>query len=214
LLSVEERARAGRFVFEDDRRRYTVARAQLRRLLGERLGERPEAVELTYGAHGKPALAPRHAGSGLRFNVSHCGDVAVHAFTRGREIGVDVEAVRALPDADQIAARFFSPRENQAYQALPSSERPVGFFNCWTRKEAYIKALGEGLAHPLQRFDVSLAPGEPARLLRVDDTAGEDCGWTLHGFDPGAGFVAALVVGRDTAAGPERVVVRPAAAFH
>ena len=151
LLSVEERARAGRFVFEDDRRRYTVARAQLRRLLGERLGERPEAVGLTYGAHGKPALAPRHAGSGLRFNVSHCGDVAVHAFTRGREIGVDVEAVRALPDADQIAARFFSPRENQAYQALPSGDRAVGFFNCWTRKEAYIKALGEGLAHPLQR---------------------------------------------------------------
>src|SRR5690349_19786452 len=91
LLSPEERVRAGRFVFADDRRRYTVARAQLRRLLGERLNEHPGDVELIYGARGKPALAPCHAGSGLRFNVSHCGDVAVHAFARGREIGVDVE---------------------------------------------------------------------------------------------------------------------------
>ena len=78
----------------------------------------PESVELVYGAHGKPALAPAHAAAGLRFNVSHSQDVAVVAFARGREIGIDVEAVRSIPDADDIAARFFSRRENETYRAL------------------------------------------------------------------------------------------------
>jgi len=194
LLCAAERQRAGRFAFERDRRRYIAARAHLRRLLGERLGEAPEAIEFVYGRRGKPALAPRLAASRLRFNLAHCGDVAVYAFAQGREIGVDVEEVRALHDADHVAARFFSPRENQDYQALGAAQRAQGFFNCWTRKEAFIKALGGGLHVPLGCFDVTLVPGEPARILRLGRRPGEGCGWQLVDLQPAPGFAGAAVV--------------------
>ena len=196
LLSDLERARAGRFAFEPDRNRFIVARALLRQLLAARLGVRPEAVELASGARGKPALAGRFATSDLRFNVSHCKDVAVYALSSGREVGVDVEAVRTLPDADDVAARWFSPREYATYRALEPGDRALGFFQCWTRKEAFIKALGEGLYHPLDRFDVSFAPGEPAQILRVADVPGDRCRWRLEGFSPVPGFVAAVVTER------------------
>jgi 4'-phosphopantetheinyl transferase len=213
LLSEAEQQRASRFAFDLDRRRFTAARSQLRRLLGVRLDVQPDSVELVYGERGKPALAPRFAASGLRFNVAHCNDVAVYAFSRGREIGIDVEAVRVIRDADDIAASFFSRRENEAYSALDLSDKPLGFFNCWTRKEAFIKALGDGLYHPLNRFDVSLAPGEPARILRVENVPGNLCGWTLHGFLPGLGLTGAVVVRKlahelTSKVVPERVLVR------
>lgn len=213
LLSDAERLRASRFRFARDRRRFSVARAQLRELLSARLGIRPQSVDLVYGTHGKPALAPRCATSNLRFNVSHADDVAVYAFTRGREIGIDIESVCVIRDADDIAARFFSRRESEAYLALDPRDRPLGFFNCWTRKEAFIKALGGGLSHPLDRFDVSLAPGEPAKILRVESTPGARCGWTLHSFSPGAGLIGAIVVRKcadelASKVSPERIVVR------
>lgn len=193
LLSDAERQRASRFVFDRDRSRYIVARAWLRRLLAERLGVEPESVKFAYGPHGKPALSRRFADAALYFNVSHSEDVAVYTFSRGREIGIDVEAVRELRDADDLAARFFSRRENEAYLALDPRDRPLGFFNCWTRKEAFIKALGDGLYYPLDRFDVSLAPGEPSKILRVEDTPGDECGWCMESFSPAPGFVAAVV---------------------
>jgi 4'-phosphopantetheinyl transferase len=193
LLSDAERRRADRFVFDRDRRRFILARAELRRLLGARLGARPESIDLVYGPHGKPALGPRLAASGLRFNVSHRDDMAVYAFASGGEVGVDVEAVRVIDDADGIAACVFSRRENEAYQALDRPDRPAGFFNCWTRKEAFVKATGDGLSHPLAGFDVSLAPGDPARILRVDETPGDECGWRMESFSPAPGFVAAVV---------------------
>src|SRR2546421_4107575 len=195
LLSDAECQRASRLAFDRDRRRFVVARARLRQLLGARLDVRPEAVELVYGAHGKPALAPWFAASDLRFNVSHCDDVAVYAFSHGCEVGIDVEAVRVMGDADDIAARFFSHREHTAYRALDPRDRPLGFFQCWTRKEAFIKALGDGLSHPLDRFDVSLAPGEPAKILRVEDMPGDCCGWRMESLSPAPGFVAAVVIG-------------------
>jgi 4'-phosphopantetheinyl transferase len=179
-------------------------------LLGARLGVRPDLVELVYGERGKPALARAFADSGLRFNVSHADDVAVYALSAGREIGIDVEAVRAVPDADAIVAHMFSRRENEAYRALDPRDKPLGFFCCWTRKEAYIKALGDGLYHRLDCFDVSLAPGEPARILRVEGTPGDRCGWTLHSFVPGPGLIGAVVVRQVAPApDPERIVVRP-----
>jgi len=212
-LSDGERLRASRFVFDRDRRRFIVGRARLRHLLASRLGVQPDAVELVYGPRGKPALARHFARSGLRFNVSHANDVAVYAFALGREVGIDVEAVRVIRDADDIAARFFSRRENEAYLALDPRDRPLGFFNCWTRKEAFIKALGDGLYHPLDRFDVSLAPGEPARILRVESTPGDGCGWALHSFLPGPGLIGAIVVQKFarelvSKVGPERIAVR------
>jgi 4'-phosphopantetheinyl transferase len=193
-LSDAERLRAGRFVFQRDRRRFMVGRARLRHLLAQRLGTRPNALELDYGPRGKPRLAGSFAESDLRFNLSHCEGFAIYAFSRGREVGVDVEAVRELRDADAIAARFFSPRENQSYRALDPRDKPLGFFNCWTRKEAFIKALGEGLHYPLADFDVSLAPGEPAQILRVGETPDHDGGWCLESFLPEPGMVAAVVV--------------------
>ena len=153
----------------------------------------PESVELTYSAYGKPALARRFADSKLYFNISHSEDVAVYAFAFDREVGIDVEAVRPLADADEIAARFFSRRENEAYCALDPRDRPLGFFNCWTRKEAFIKAIGDGLYHPLDCFDVSLAPGAPVKILRVEGNSGDPCGWCLDSFSPAPGFVAAVV---------------------
>jgi 4'-phosphopantetheinyl transferase len=193
LLSDEECHRASRFAFDRDRRRFVVARARLRQLLAARLKVRPESVELVIGTHGKPSLARRAGDPDIRFNVSHCEDIAVYAFAHGCEIGIDVEMVRAMRDADVVAARFFSRRENEAYVALEARDRPLGFFNCWTRKEAFVKAVGDGLSHPLDDFDVSLAPEEPARILRVGSTHGERCGWRMYGFQPAAGHVGAVV---------------------
>jgi len=194
LLSRSEQDRANRFASDLHRRRFTVARARLRSLLAARLGAAPDAIEFAYGEHGKPTLGRRFADSGLRFNVSHSEDVAVYALALGREVGVDVEAVHTLDDADSIAARFFSRKENEAYQALDPSDRPLGFFNCWTRKEAFIKAIGDGLHHPLDRFDVSLSPRDSAELLRIGNIPGNACGWKLYSYSIGAGFVGAVVV--------------------
>jgi 4'-phosphopantetheinyl transferase len=174
LCDAEQR-RAARFRFDRDRRRFIVARARLRQLLAARLGVWPEAVEFAYGKNGKPGLAQRYADSGWRFNVAHCDDVAVYAFSREGDVGIDIEAIRAIGEADAIAARFFSRREYAAYAALAPRDRPVGFLECWTRKEAIVKALGEGLSMPLNEFDVSRAPG-----------------WSLHSFSPLPGFIAAL----------------------
>src|SRR2546429_9604014 len=142
LLSDRERERARRFAFDPDRNRFIVARALLRQLLAARLGERPEAVELASGARGKPALAGRFATSDLRFNVSHCKDVAVYALSSGREVGVDVEAGRPLPDADDGAARRVFPREYATDRAPEAGDRALGVFHCWTPKEAVIQGVG------------------------------------------------------------------------
>jgi 4'-phosphopantetheinyl transferase len=194
-LSDAERRRASRLARVRDRRRFIVARARLRQLIGERLGVQPQRVEITYGRLGKPALAGA-AGEEWRFNVSHHDDVAIYVFARGREVGVDLEAVRALPEADAIAASFFSPCEARTYLALEPEERTLAFFSCWTRKEALVKALGEGLSMPLHAFDVSLAPGEPPAVLRIREARG-DGGWALHSFSPRPGFIAAVAARRE-----------------
>jgi len=192
LLSDAERHRARRFAFDRDASRFIVARARLRQLLAARLGVRAQAVEFEYGAYGKPVLSRRFADSDLHFNVSHCDDVAAYAFSGGHAIGIDVEAVREISDADNIAARYFSRLENATYRSLKPCDRPLGFFNCWTRKEAFVKALGDGLSMPLDRFDVTLAPGDPAKVLRVEDTPGDDSGWRLDSLCPAAGYVVAI----------------------
>ena len=157
---------------------------------------RPREVELVYASNGKPALAQRPGAADWRFNVSHSGEMAVYAFSRGHEVGIDVEAIRQVPDADAIVSGFFSRREQEAYLALDPGEKMRGFFNCWTRKEAFVKALGGGLSHPLDGFDVSLAPREPARILRVGHMPGHEAGWCLDSFSPSPGFVAAVVAER------------------
>jgi len=193
-LSPDERARGDRFVFERDRRSFVACRGLLRRLLGSYVGTEPRVLRFEYGPRGKPSLA---AGSGprdVRFNVSHSGGLALLAFARGRELGVDIERERAVPEAYSIAHRYFSPREVAALGALAADARPPAFFRCWTRKEAFIKATGDGLSRPLETFDVTLAPGEPARLERVEDEPGEAERWWLEDLEPAAGFAGALAV--------------------
>lgn len=194
ILSPDERQRADRYTFPASRTRFIAARASLRRLIGMLLDAPPAEIEFAYSETGKPSLAGRFGKSNLRFNVTHCEDLAVYAFATGAEVGVDVEAIRWLPDADDVATRMFSPAESAAYAALDPIDRPAGFFNCWTRKEAFIKACGDGLRRPLDSFDVSLAPNEPARILRVGDTPGECCGWSLASLVPVGGYVAAVVL--------------------
>jgi 4'-phosphopantetheinyl transferase len=192
-LSIEERRRAARFEFDRDRRRFIVARGRLRELLALRLMTHPRKVELVCASNGKPSLAQSPGVADWRFNVSHSGEMAVYAFSVGQEVGIDVEAIRQVPDADAIVAGFFSRHEQAAYLALDPGEKMLGFFNCWTRKEAFVKALGDGLSHPLDGFDVSLAPREPARILRVGQMPGHEAGWRLDSFSPSPGFVAAVV---------------------
>lgn len=205
MLSPDESDRAGRHAYERDWRRYVVARGRLRELLAARLNTPPDKIGFSYGKRGKPMLAPPFSRSGLHFNVAHSGELAVYAFSHEGEVGVDVEALRALPDADDIAARFFSAVEYSAYRALDNHHKRIGFFNCWTRKEALLKALGDGLHYPLDAFDVTLAPGEPARLLRLADTPGENCGWRLTSFVPAPGYVGALATETTYAARPAAI---------
>jgi 4'-phosphopantetheinyl transferase len=193
-LSSEELMRAECFHFELDRTRFIVGRGVLRTILGLYLGAEPSRLEFCYGHHGKPHLAERFGAGELRFNLAHSHELALYAFARGREIGVDLEYIRHMPDAEQIAANFFSAREYAMLRALPTSRKEQAFFNCWTRKEAYTKAIGRGLAQSLDQFDVSLVPGEPAGLLNVEGAPEEASRWSSETLTPAPGYVAALAV--------------------
>jgi 4'-phosphopantetheinyl transferase len=192
-LQPSECERANRFRFEVHRRRFIAARLALRALLGERLGLAPDAVPLALDESGKPRLAGGSPGD-LRFNLSHSGPRALCAFARGREVGVDVEAVRALPDMEELALEVFSASELGEWRSVDASQRVQAFFNGWTRKEAFVKALGRGLDYPLQAFDVALRPNADARLLQAGGEAGPASRWMMHAWSPEPGYQAALVV--------------------
>jgi 4'-phosphopantetheinyl transferase len=191
-LSADERARADRFCFDRDRRRFVACRALLREILAAYTGRRAQDLRFRYGHRGKPAL---ESGEAIRFNLSHSHGHAVYAVTRGREVGVDLERIRPLSGADRIAERFFSEPEVKELQAVPAEARLSSFFTCWTRKEAYVKARGEGLGHPLDSFAVTLGPETPARISPVGGhDAGEIARWSLAGLAQEPGYVAALAV--------------------
>jgi 4'-phosphopantetheinyl transferase len=197
-LDDDERSRADRFCFSRDRERFIVARGILRAILGRYSNRAPESLSFSYSTHGKPALASESDADALRFNLSHSHGKALYAVSRGREIGVDLEFIRDDLESEQIAERFFSHREIETLRALPLSLRKYAFFLCWTRKEAYIKARGEGLSLPLDQFDVSLTPGEPAALLSTQSDSNEALGWSLLNLTPASGYAAALATkGRD-----------------
>ena len=188
-LCSAERDRAARFRFERDRARYIVGRALLRRLLGGYLGMAPDEVEFRYGAFEKPFLVC----DGPWFNVSHSGPVALYAFSSAAEIGVDVEEVQRDFSRERIAERFFSPAEVTALRSLPVSDQPCAFLRCWTRKEAFVKARGDGLSLALDSFDVSLDPDAPAALLRTAWSEQEPVEWGLEDLsDLAAGYIAAV----------------------
>jgi 4'-phosphopantetheinyl transferase len=192
-LSPDEETRAARFRFESDRHRFVAARIALREILGSHLGVPPREIVLTYRPSGKPALASDMA-VGIEFNLSHCQGLALIVVASGRRLGVDLEFVHPGAAEEPLAERFFSAPEVTALRALPHDLQDEAFFACWTRKEAYLKARGDGLSIPLDSFTVSLAPGEPAALLACTGAKDEILAWSFRSFTPAPGFLAALAV--------------------
>lgn len=188
-LAADELARADRFFSQVDRNHFVVARGFLRELLGTYLRLAPSKIQFYYGHNGKPALNVETHSPPLQFNLSHSGGLAVCAFSIERRLGVDVELVRPQIAAEDIAVRYFSPRELAELRKLPQVMQAEGFFSCWTRKEAYVKAHGAGLTIPLESFAVSLAPEDPVELQSQDSNE-----WSMHSFKPSEGYVAAIVV--------------------
>jgi 4'-phosphopantetheinyl transferase len=193
VLDTEERDRANRFRFPKHRWEFVVARGTLKEVIGRYLGFPADQVHLGSGAKGKPYLLRPETSIDLRFNLSHSGDYFLIGVAKGRELGIDIERMRPDLADDGMARTSFSEREVTAFRALPPEFQERGFFSCWSRKEAFIKATGEGVSYGLQDFDVSLAPGEEPKLLgcRRDVTATSR--WMLRALDPVPGYAAALV---------------------
>jgi len=187
-LSADEAERAARFHFDRDRDRFIVSHVALRNVLSRYLNCQPNELTFLVDEYGKPALK----GYKLEFNLSHSGDFALIAVTQKHKVGVDVEHIRTDKDLEGIANRFFSQSEVSELMALPSEQGIVGFFNCWTRKEAYIKAHGLGLSLPLESFDVSLTPNEPAVLHATRPDSTESARWTLLALDVAPDYAGAV----------------------
>lgn len=192
--SPDEQRRANAFQFRKHRTLFVMGRGVLRGILGHYLGLRPEHVRFQYGSKGKPTLARAHRSS-LYFNAAHSDDCVLYAITRQAELGVDIERVRALPDKELIAEQFFSPGEFEDLNNVPPHLRDEAFFNCWTRKEACLKATGDGLSGPLNQFRVSLIPGEPPEFLNLDGHPPLEPRWTLYDIRPIPGYVGAVAIG-------------------
>ena len=195
-LSLDELIRAKRFRFDRDRENFIVCRGILREILGHYLLVEPSQLQFCYGKYGKPALTDSFENTAISFNLSHSKNLAVYAFTRNREIGVDIEHVHDIPEMEQLAEQFFSAVENTVFHALPDSKKREAFFNCWTRKEAFLKAVGDGLSYPLDNFDVSFIPGQPSGLLAVHGDPQASSRWTIQDLEPPFGFAAAYAIER------------------
>jgi 4'-phosphopantetheinyl transferase len=193
LLTAEERQRAQRFVFNRDQRHFVIARGLLRTILGRYLRRDPAYIQFSYGKHGKPFVD----GTNILFNLSHSHSMALYAVSAGRQLGVDIEHIRRDLDARAIATRFFSSAEVATLNGLPDDVQVDAFFNCWTRKEAYIKARGEGIYFGLDKFDVSLSPGEAAALLRVEGDPDEISRWTFRSLSVHPDYAAAVAAEGD-----------------
>jgi 4'-phosphopantetheinyl transferase len=191
-LDDEEQARSARFVRPRDRRRFVLTHVALRLFLARCLGMDPMAVRYENGIHGKPRLAPGLPS--LEFNLSHSGGLALLAVARDRPVGVDVERLRDVPDALTIADTHFSAAEREVLRSLPATEQRRAFVRCWTRKEAIVKAVGEGLSRALDSFDVDLAPGSTSALRRFDGRSGNVAGWSVRDLQAPTGYAAAGAV--------------------
>ncbi len=189
-VSELELERAERFRFQRLRRRFLLAHGCLRTLLARYLNVPGSEVQFGYKSYGKPFVSA--PATELRFNQSDSGELAAFAFSMGCELGVDIEAIRAVPNMEDIAARFFSRPEVVDLFSLPAADRRQAFYAAWTRKEAYIKAVGDGLQIPLDAFSVTLRPGDEARLIHIGDDPRTALDWQLHAFDPAEGFLGAL----------------------
>lgn len=194
ILATDELDRANRFHFDEHRRHFIAARGMLRVILGRYLELDPAQLRFAYTAYGKPALAEPFDRYNLQFNLSHSHNVVLYALTYKRDIGIDLEYIGRKIELKEIAQRFFSPNEASQLLALPAHLHREAFFNCWTRKEAFIKAKGDGLSLPLDQFEVSLIPNEPAVLLSTHYNPADVTRWSLRTIAPGPGYAGAVVV--------------------
>ncbi|MBI4538722.1 MAG: 4'-phosphopantetheinyl transferase superfamily protein [Gemmatimonadetes bacterium] len=203
-LSAEELRRAGTFHFERHRRRFIVRHMALRAILSAYLRVDPAKLRFTTGERGKPELDPRAREEPLHFNLSHSHEMALIGVTRSAPIGVDIEHVRPIPDLDALAARFFSPFERAVLRDVAPDRKLEAFLRCWTQKEAFVKATGQGLYFDLHRFDVSVSPDAPPAILRVDDDPDLARSWSVHPLPSDPHYVGAVVA----EANPIRLSVR------
>ncbi|MGH9365948.1 MAG: 4'-phosphopantetheinyl transferase family protein [Thermoanaerobaculia bacterium] len=192
-LASDEREKAAYFRFFWDRNRFIAGRGTLRAILAQYSNRKPEQLRFLYGPYGKPRLAGEPDREGIRFNLAHSRGLALYAFARGREVGIDVEFVRPELGGEEIARRFFSPVELAGLAGHSETARPEAFFRCWTSKEAYLKARGEGLSFPLDQFTVSTSLEGEDRLLAAPEPA-EMLSWSLRRLTPAEGYVGTLAV--------------------
>ena len=191
LLSPDESMRASRFVFEQHRNVFIVARAALRRVLSLYLDASAAELSFDYDAHGKLLLA---GVSRVQFNAWHQGDLCLLGISFTTPVGIDVEEIRPMPELLSMAQRFFSTEEYQELLTLNRPQQQDAFFRCWTRKEAYVKTLGEGLSTPLDSFRVSMKPDERAAFLPLNGNDNFLHGWTLHDLEPTPGYLGAVAL--------------------
>ncbi len=195
-LSPDEAERANRFYFERDRKHFIAARGILRTILGQYLDLNPANIQFNYSPRGKPGLA--NTDQILYFNLSHSKGLALYGVSRDFNLGIDLEYMRPMSDIEQLAKRFFSQGEYTAIASLPDNEKQRAFFQAWTCKEAYLKATGDGLAGGLAEVEVSLIPGESARLLSIAGNSQAALSWSFHQIIAAPDYMAALAVaGKD-----------------
>jgi len=194
LLSRDECQRAERFHRPIDRRRFIAGRGILRKILSAYLALAADEVRFVYKKYGKPFISDDQNRGALSFNLSHSNSMALYGVARGRRVGVDIEYMREDFATLEIAKRFFSKDEFEALKASPIDRRTDAFFNCWSRKESYIKAIGMGVSYPLDGFTVSLAPDAAPELLKVNADANEAPRWKMYEMDVAEGYAAALIV--------------------
>lgn len=197
-LSVIEARRAIRYRREMDRRRHVVAHGALRELLAEYTAQTPRDVSFGHTAIGKPFLIDNRREKPLRFSLSHSGDWAVVAVALSTEVGVDIEQIDSEVSVEAVAERFFSRSEFEALRNAPSEQRTEFFFTAWTRKEAYLKARGEGIADRLRSFSVSVNPEQIPVLLTDSKDPPAVRGWRIYDVDIACGYAAALAAEGDT----------------
>lgn len=191
MLSHDEVHRAERFYFDDDRRRYIVGRAVLRCILSAYTSGEAGNHSFTHNPYGKPSLISDQS---LCFNASYSKDKAIYAIVRDRDVGIDIEYIKPLKNVNQIVDNFFSKSEKTLFHGLPEHLRNRAFYDCWTRKEAYLKALGTGLSRPLNSFSVSFIPGQPARLASEQPGMKGEPAWSIREVRVDANHAAAVVV--------------------
>jgi len=191
-LSQDELEHASRYYFEKDKKYYITSRGILRKILSNYLTMKPEKIKFSYNPYGKPYLCNKFHTKNFNFNLSHSGDLALYIFSANFDVGIDLEKFQLIEGFIDIAMQFFSPNEFLKLKSIPHDQQLTAFFKCWTRKEAFIKAIGNGLSHPLDQFEVTLAPNETAMFVNIISKSTAASEWSLYSFTPKPNYEASF----------------------